>query len=176
MSRMANLVVTASDRLDRMLSSIAIACLGLMVLFVLIQVVARYIFASPPPWTEEAARYAMIWLGLLGATISFKTKLDPALVSFSSEKLSVLNAVAGLLRSLSVVIFLLPIFWHSFVGLNLNLQRGFLFRHWHLEAHTFDMSTFWIALAVPIFALAVILHGISRLVLASRHVKTESHQ
>ena len=31
-----------------------------------IQVVARYVFSEPPGWTEEGARYAMVWSGLLG--------------------------------------------------------------------------------------------------------------
>ena len=40
----------------------------LMVVLIGVQVVARYVWAAPPGWTEEGARYAMVWAGLLGAT------------------------------------------------------------------------------------------------------------
>ena len=40
----------------------------------------RYVFSSPPVWTEDVARYAMVWTGLLGATLSFKTRSDAVLM------------------------------------------------------------------------------------------------
>ncbi|MCG8491393.1 MAG: TRAP transporter small permease subunit [Sneathiellales bacterium] len=155
-------IVTFSDRLNRLLNGMALLCLGLMVLFVIIQVVARYVFASPPPWTEEGARYAMVWLGLLGATMSFKTRLDPSLVKLSVSLPPGVQAVAALLRSISVLMFLLPILWYSLIGLKMDFSRSFLMRHWYLEAHTFEISTFWVAIAVPIFAATVLVHGLAR--------------
>jgi TRAP-type C4-dicarboxylate transport system permease small subunit len=32
-----------------------------------IQVLTRYVFQAPLPWTEEAARYALLWFGMLAA-------------------------------------------------------------------------------------------------------------
>jgi len=39
--------------------------LALMASLVLFQVIARYIFNSSPAWTEEIARYTMIWSTLI---------------------------------------------------------------------------------------------------------------
>lgn len=39
---------------------------GLLVLDVLGQVFARHLFSNPPSFTEELARYALIWLSILG--------------------------------------------------------------------------------------------------------------
>lgn len=51
-------------RLEKWLSC---ALLALLFVLLMIQVVSRYVFSSPLPWTEEAARYAMVWLVFLAA-------------------------------------------------------------------------------------------------------------
>ena len=49
----------------------SIATIAGMALVVVMQVVLRYIVKSPPPWTEELARYLMIWTSFvaMGAMI-----------------------------------------------------------------------------------------------------------
>jgi TRAP-type C4-dicarboxylate transport system permease small subunit len=44
-----------------------------MVFSVSWQVVSRYVFASPSSWTEELARFLLIWIGVLGASYAFRT-------------------------------------------------------------------------------------------------------
>lgn len=39
------------------------------------QVVSRYLFASPSSWTEEVARFLLIWIGTLGAAYAFRTNM-----------------------------------------------------------------------------------------------------
>lgn len=45
-----------------------------MTITVLIQVFFRYVMQSPLRWTEEASRYLMIWLVLLGSGIAMRNK------------------------------------------------------------------------------------------------------
>lgn len=49
--------------------AISIGFLVLMLALVIFQVVARYGINNAPAWTEEAARYAMIWCGLFGVLL-----------------------------------------------------------------------------------------------------------
>ena len=63
MVRVLNIVSTLLDRFCR---TISVGFLSLMLLLVVFQVVARYIFQAAPVWTEEGARYCMVWGGLLG--------------------------------------------------------------------------------------------------------------
>lgn len=49
---------------------ICCACLVLMVLFVSIAVVGRYVFHSTPAWSEEMALLAMTWIGMLSASLA----------------------------------------------------------------------------------------------------------
>ena len=55
------------DILVRGLEAALVAIFGLMVLDVLWQVVSRYVVGASSSFTEEFARFALIWLTLLGA-------------------------------------------------------------------------------------------------------------
>ena len=50
-----------------------------MTIVVFSQVVARYIFEAPLSWSEELARFLLMWLSMLSAAYAFKTKSHFAL-------------------------------------------------------------------------------------------------
>lgn len=63
-----------SDILNN-ISRVAITLLLIWITVVLVlQVSARYIFSSGMFWTEEMARYAMVWIVFLGAAVVTKEK------------------------------------------------------------------------------------------------------
>lgn len=43
-----------------------------MTLIILIQIFFRFVIYRPVPWSEEAARYLMIWLGMLGSVVALR--------------------------------------------------------------------------------------------------------
>ena len=47
--------------LDSLAKWVSILLIALMAAVVVVQVVARYVMRNPFPWTEELARYLMIW-------------------------------------------------------------------------------------------------------------------
>ena len=53
--------------LDQFLRVSIALLMGVMVLNVTWQVFSRYVLGDPSSFTDELARYSMIWLGLLGA-------------------------------------------------------------------------------------------------------------
>ncbi|MBU2950967.1 TRAP transporter small permease [Tamlana agarivorans] len=55
------------EKLDKILSAFLVIIMGVMVINVLWQVFTRYIIGTPSSFTDELARYLMIWVGLLGA-------------------------------------------------------------------------------------------------------------
>jgi TRAP-type C4-dicarboxylate transport system permease small subunit len=62
-----------TDILDTILKPALIALVALMVAAVSWQVISRYVFSSPSSWTEEVARFLLIWIGVLGAAYAFRT-------------------------------------------------------------------------------------------------------
>lgn len=64
---------------DRALESLVGLIMAALVLNVLWQVTTRFLLRRPSASTEEIARYGLIWLGLLGATLAFRRGLHPSL-------------------------------------------------------------------------------------------------
>jgi len=59
--------MTLRDKTDKILANTLIVIMSVMVVNVLWQVFTRYIMGDPSSFTDELARYLMIWIGLLGA-------------------------------------------------------------------------------------------------------------
>ncbi len=55
------------ERIDRILGIVLVVIMSVMVVNVLWQVISRFIVGSPSSFTDELARYLMIWIGVLGA-------------------------------------------------------------------------------------------------------------
>ena len=64
---------TITKILDTLLTRALIVLMLCLVGSVLWQVISRYVFASPSSWTEEVARFLLIWISLLGAVYAFRT-------------------------------------------------------------------------------------------------------
>ena len=55
------------NTIDLILARTLVFLMALMVINVLWQVASRFILGSPSSFTDELARYLMIWIGILGA-------------------------------------------------------------------------------------------------------------
>ena len=60
--------------LDKLLASVLIGLMALMVLDVTWQILTRFFTDSPSSWTEELARFLLIWIGLLGAAWAYRQR------------------------------------------------------------------------------------------------------
>ncbi|WP_224999019.1 TRAP transporter small permease [Cesiribacter sp. SM1] len=65
--------------IDKLLFWVLVALMSLMTLNVLWQVASRYLMPSPSSFTDELARYLLIWVGLLGASYVTGKKLHLAI-------------------------------------------------------------------------------------------------
>ncbi|OAB55632.1 TRAP transporter, partial [Phormidium willei BDU 130791] len=117
-----------SDGLNRVAVCGALLALVVMVGATGWQVVARYLLAAPPPWTEELARYAMIWGGMLGASIAFKAWADPTLFPGGRRLRGAAGGLLALLRAAGVLLIAVPVLWHSVIGPGGGFARSFLAR------------------------------------------------
>ena len=98
---------TLNENLHRVGKWISIFALISMVCFILLQVFMRYALNDAPNWTEEAARFGMLWMTGLMAPIAYRhggfvaiDMLERAL----SEKLAALLSLALLLMSFTVLL------------------------------------------------------------------------
>lgn len=127
------------------------------------QVVARYILDAPPVWTEELARRAMVWAGMLGASCAFRASADPSLFPEMRKLSGSAGMALALCRALGVLIFAIPIIWYSVFGAKMNIARGFLARSLNRQAEMLDIAMIWFTAAVPLAFALILIHMLADL-------------
>jgi len=153
------------DRLSVGLNSIALWGAVLAVLVMTFsaswQVLARYVLDAPPVWTEELARRAMVWAGMLGASCAFRMNSDPSLFPAKREIIGASGMVLTIIRAVGVLAFALPVIWYSLFGARMNMARGFMARSLDRQAEMLDVAMIWFTAAVPLAFLLILIHLIA---------------
>lgn len=54
----------------KVLHAVLVVDMVLMVLLITLQIVSRYVFNNPNTWSEEASRYALVYMTFLGGALS----------------------------------------------------------------------------------------------------------
>lgn len=130
--------------LDRLTSGILVALL----LIVLAQIVSRYVFNSSLSWTEEAARYLMIWGVLLGVSLSY---LNGYLISIDIFVDRLPAPVRRVIHWGNRVLSLLFTGILAAYGVNLCILGA------QMESPALEIPYLWIYLAVPVGAAMLFL-------------------
>jgi len=158
----AAFLVRISSILNRIALAGAVVAVLVMVFSAGYQVVARYLFHAPPVWTEELARRAMVWAGMLGASCAFYERSDPTLFP---GMLMVRGLRAGMLesvRALGTLLFILPVLYYCLFGPNFNVARGFIARNLDRQAEMMGISMVWFTAAVPVAFALIVLHVLAQ--------------
>lgn len=67
------------NTMDQVLKTVLAVLMAVMVLDVLWGVFTRYVMGAQSQWTEELARYLLIWIGILGAAFASGKKMHLAI-------------------------------------------------------------------------------------------------
>ena len=136
------------DRLWRALETGAALALGSMAALVIYQVGARYLFGSPPSWTEELARFLQVWLVLLASPVCVRRGMHLA-VDYLTPRLPPGARVAARVGVLLIsAVFCLAL---AFFGIRLLAVAGFQ------TSPALGISMVWPYLAVPVSGLLMAL-------------------
>ena len=151
---MRRILARSSDYLDLGCQWLATGFFIALLILVIFQVVTRYLLHNAPVWTEEVARYCMVWGGLLGATVAFKEGSDPFLVPPPTKGNPLWLSGARILRAMATVAFLGPILYHS---------DKFLLRTWQRSTEALGIPTAFITVAVPLAVAIIFFHLLAQL-------------
>ncbi|GLB67847.1 TRAP transporter small permease [Arthrobacter mangrovi] len=138
----------------------AAALLSLTLVLVLIQVISRYVFSSPLSWTEELARFALVWLTFISAGFVMARRLHVT-VDLVAAKLS--KRAAVLMDAFAMLVVLVVSAAMTVAGTQFALSAARL----HAPATDIPMSVVYTA-AVLGFAL-IFLHGVLNTFVNLRH-------
>ena len=72
MVTLTHLLIGLCDRLRWAAKILLVACGAAMSVIVMLQIVFRFVIFVPLPWSEELARYLMIWTGMVGAFVALR--------------------------------------------------------------------------------------------------------
>lgn len=155
--------------LDRLLGGVICVLMGGMVLNVLWQVFTRFVLKNPSSFTEELARYMMIWVGLLGSAYATGKKSHLALDLLTARLEGARKRASEVFIHAIVLLFALAVMVGGggrlvYIQLTLGQQSAAL--QWKLG---------YVYLAVPLAGAFVVIYSVIALVDALRG-ETESGQ
>lgn len=136
---MKRLIKNYETVLDWITSGIMVALL----VIVLMQIASRYIFNSSLSWTEEAARYLMIWGVLLGVSLAY---LNGYLISIETFVNRFPPSVGRVVRRVNKLLSLFYTGILTVYGVNLCILGS------QMHTPSLEISYVWIYLAVPVGA------------------------
>jgi len=129
-----------------------------MVAVVIAGTVARYVFNAPLIWSEASARYLMIWIGLVGASVALRHGDHIAIDAVRTRLPRVLRHVGDLAVAVLVAWFL----WVMTIEGWSAAMRGA-----SQTAPALGVSMFWPLAAVPVAGALIlvqhVLHTVLRL-------------
>lgn len=119
----------ALDRLSRVINRwIEFFLFGLgfaMALIVAVQVFSRYVLNHSLFWSEELARYMLVWLTFLGASVAYRRNVHPAIdIFYSMWAAKIKNLITIFIHLISITLFGIMIIYGcqfaSFVRLQIS--------------------------------------------------------
>ncbi len=119
------------NRVNRFLEQVLITIFALLVLDVLFQVFSRYLLGTSFSWTEEFARFSLIWLTILGAAY-LNGKREHLSMDFLYQKFSETNkrkasiVIEGLIFLFALIVMVIGGFNLVYTTLHLEQLSGTL--------------------------------------------------
>jgi TRAP-type C4-dicarboxylate transport system permease small subunit len=97
-----------SDQINDIIEYIALVLLFAMVIVVFLQVIFRFVLHNSLSWSEEFARYTMIWLSFLGISIGVKKKAHVGVEIFT-------NLAKGIFKKVIIIFAYVASFTFFFI-------------------------------------------------------------
>lgn len=143
---------------DRLLATVIGLLLALMVGNVIWQVFTRLVISQPSSFTEEAARYLMIWLGLLGAAYAAGKKSHLALDLITARLQGGRKRASEFFIHSIILLFALTVLVGGggrLVGIQLSLGQ---------QSAALQLKLGYVYLAVPVAGVFIVLYSVLTLV------------
>jgi TRAP-type C4-dicarboxylate transport system permease small subunit len=134
---------------------------AVMAVTILLQVFLRYVVKASLPWSEELARYLMVWIGLMGASLAVHEGRHVG-VSLLVDR------TRGVLRKAVTCIAMCGVLW--FLWLMLSEGVRLVLNIWYQRSPAMNIPMVIPYAAIPlgaIFMMVQVLLGLSRLFLGA---------
>jgi TRAP-type C4-dicarboxylate transport system permease small subunit len=155
-------LTTISDKIMKPLNWIIVMSMSVLTILVFLQIVNRFIFKIPMPWTDEFAKYAFVWLAMYGSAKAVREKSHifiDILELFLKGTFGKICAYAAEITSLIFYIILLAV------------SVPWTFENMDVTADSAKISMGFFYTCVPISAFLMILFATENLMFRIKGVK-----
>ena len=124
---------------------------GTMTVVVLAGVFFRYVLEAPLPWSEELARYLMVWGASLGASVAFEQGSHVAVTLLLDKFPRRVGKLLTLIAQIVIIGFMTIVVKEGFVlAHELKIQ----------ESTAMELPMTWPYLAIPVGCLFILVHAL----------------
>lgn len=99
--------------LERVADALMIALFAMIFALVLAQIVCRYVFGSPLVWSEELARMAFMWLGMLAWSLGSRRRSHIAITVVADRLPEFARLALAVAIQIAIVLFCALLVWHG---------------------------------------------------------------
>ncbi len=144
-TRAKNIVDTAEKiglAIEKICGALCVFCFAAMTLVAILGVFFRYVMQSPFMWTEEVARYLLVWLGFTAVSIALRQDKHIKVEVMAGFVPLIVVKLMSYLVDILIAIFFIVLLWQGYLMTVNNIMM----------ASTFQISMAWILAAVPVAA------------------------
>lgn len=153
--------------LDKVLQGASVVLFALLVVVVVWQVFTRQVLDSPSAWTEEAARYTFVWVGLFATALVFSERGHIA-VDFVVTKFSpAARKVVAILVQVSIIFFALAVLVYG----GIRASNG----AWNQSLSALPTQVGVMYLAMPITGVMIAFYAVYHLQAVLRDTEEAIH-
>lgn len=124
-----------------------------MVIVVFVATMLRYLTDFPLPWSAEVARYVMVWLAYIGASLAIKKNAHLGVEIVVSLLPAELQKFFGYLRTALIILFNILVIYFTFQIIENQIATGQL-------SPALRIPIYWAYIAIPIGAALMIIRSI----------------
>ena len=144
-SRAARIIAIADKTglmIEKICGALCVFCFAAMTLVAILGVFFRYVMQSPFMWTEEVARYLLVWLGFTAINIALRQDRHIRVEILPKLVPPVVAKIVSYLVDALIAFFFIVL-----------LKQGYLLTiNSIMTAATFPLSMSWVLVAVPVAA------------------------
>ncbi len=143
-----------APHVDRALEGLVVVLMSAMVLNVLFQVVTRFVLGSPSSFTEELARFLLIWIGLFGGCLALRRGLHTSIELLPQALDARGRRLLGLSSRIAIALFAVVV---------LGIGGGHLVQLSHSLGQTsaaLGIGLGWVYLALPLAGAVMLFYAV----------------
>ncbi len=133
--------------IEKVCGAWCVTCFAAMTLLAILGVFFRYVMQSPFMWTEEVARYLLVWMGFTAISIALRQDKHIKVEVLDKLVPAPVATVIGYLVD-ALIAFFFVILLHQGYRMTVNNI---------MTASTFPMSMAWVLAAIPVAAFLTLL-------------------